>query len=634
MNEKFDFSGWATKNDIKCTDGRTIKRNAFADDNGKQVPLVWMHLHDDPANVLGHAILQNRDNGVYAYCKFNNGEAAANTKECLKNGDLNSLSIYANGLKQDSRKNVLHGCIKEVSLVLAGANEGAVIDNIALAHGDGWEELCDEATMEFKIPVTFDDLYLEHSDDNKDEQEKTEDPKEEPKEESGEEKSIADVLDTLNPNQMELFKSVASLAGITDEKPARPFPGGEQGIADTLDSLNPEQLDVFKAVASLAGITDDQKPEGEAAHADDDGETFENNNEEVNEVRHNLFENDNPETTLSHADVKTIISMGKKAGSLRDAFDEFDELHHADYGVEHIDYLFPDARTLTNSPEFIKRETEWVADFMGKTKKSPFSRIKSVFANITADEARAKGYVKGKKKVEEVITLLKRTTEATTVYKKQKLDRDDIIDITDFDVLAWIKAEMKIMMDEELARAALIGDGRLSSSDDKIPEDHIRPIAKEDDLYSIKVPVGETVTDYAELIKDIIRARKNYKGSGNPTFYTTEDVLTEMLLLEDKMGRSLYDSVEKLATKLRVSKIVTVEAMESDKEVLGVIVNPTDYTFGADKGGQTSFFEDFDIDFNQEKYLYEGRTSGCLTKPYSAIVLQKKAKTVSSDTNV
>ena len=590
---KYDFSGWASRNDIRCTDGRTIRKNAFADDDGKIVPLVWMHQHNSPENVLGHVLLENHDEGVKAYGFFNDTEEGVRAKNLVAHGDITSLSIWANNLRQspkakDGSRDVVHGTIKEVSLVLAGANEGAVIENVMLAHGDDWEELEDEAEMRFYQDLDISNMdAVEHSDElnPKDSKKGETEVKDENKEAS--ERTVQDVYDTFTPEQK---KVVEFLVGMAVQE------------ATKNNTKNDEEDDSVE-------------------HGDYEGETF---------MKHNVFDNGNACTrTLSHSDVQEIMANGKRLNSLREAFEDFDELHHADYGVEHIDYLFPDARTLTNSPEFIKRETEWVGDFMSKTKKTPFSRIKSVFANITADEARAKGYVKGKRKVEEVITLLKRTTTPTTVYKKQKLDRDDILDITDFDVLVWIKAEMKIMMDEELARAALIWDGRLSSSDDKIPEDHIRPIAKEDNLYSIKVPVGETITDYAELIKDIIRARKEYKGSGNPTFYTTEDVLTEMLLLEDKMGRTLYDSVDKLATKLRVSKIVTVEVMENDKDTLGIIVNPMDYEFGADKGGQTEFFEDFDIDFNQEKYLYEGRCSGALIKPYSALVLQKKAKTAS-----
>lgn len=592
---EYDFSGWATKNNIRCADGRTIRQNAFADDDGKVVPLVWMHQHDDPNNVLGHALLENRPEGVYAYGKFNDTEDGQQVKKLVKHGDITSLSIYANHLKQSPKakngdRDVIHGSIKELSLVLAGANEGATIENVMMAHGDDWQELEDEVEIRF-----YQDFDLAHADDETDEELKEEkQPKEsEVKEEKedtdkmAEEKTVKDVYETLTPEQK---KVVEFLVGA--------------------------------AVQEATGQNGAEEDDDEAEHADYEGETF---------MKHNVFDNDfEAGPTISHADMEHIFTRGKQLGSLKDAVMEYadeNNLSHADgdYGIKDIDYLFPDARTLTNTPEFIKRETEWVGDFMSKTKKTPFSRIKSIFADITADEARAKGYVKGKKKLEEVFTLLKRQTGPTTIYKKQKLDRDDIIDITDFDVLAWIKQEMKIMMDEEIARAALLGDGRSTASDDKIKEDCIRPIVSDDDLYTIKVKVGTEITDYAELIKTIIRARKNYKGSGNPTFYTTEDVLTELLLLEDKEGRPLYDTVEKLCTKLRVSSIKTVEAMEAYSKVVGIIVNPADYTFGADKGGETSFFEDFDIDYNQQKYLYEGRCSGALVKPYSAMAILKEA---------
>lgn len=602
---EYDFSGWATKNNIRCADGRTIRQNAFADDDGKVVPLVWMHQHDDPNDVLGHALLENRPEGVYAYGKFNDTADGQQVKELVKHGDITSLSIYANHLKQTPKaangdRDVIHGSIKELSLVLAGANDGATIENVMMAHGDDWQELEDEVEIRF-----YQNFDLAHSDD--DEEKVVEEPKEEKNEETeneeekddtdkmAEEKTVKDVYETLTPEQKKVVEFLVGAA-------------------------------VQEATGKGATAEDD---DDEAEHADYEGETF---------MKHNVFDNEREAgPVISHADMEHIFTRGKQLGSLKDAVMEYadeNNLSHADgdYGIADIDYLFPDARTLTNTPEFIKRETEWVGDFMSKTKKTPFSRIKSIFADITADEARAKGYVKGKKKLEEVFTLLKRTTTPTTIYKKQKLDRDDVIDITDFDVLAWIKQEMKIMMDEEIARAALLGDGRSTASDDKIKEDCIRPIVSDDDLYTIKVKVGTEVTDYAELIKTIIRARKNYKGSGNPTFYTTEDVLTEMLLLEDKEGRPLYDTVEKLCTKLRVSAIKTVEAMEAYSKVVGIIVNPADYTFGADKGGETSFFEDFDIDYNQQKYLYEGRCSGALVKPYSAMaILKEAADTASQD---
>lgn len=588
MEEKFDFSGWATKNDILCTDGRTIKRDAFKDDNGKVVPLVWMHQHNDPENVLGHALLLNCDDGVYTYGKFNDTPEGEHAKTLVKNGDITSLSIYANHLKQDSRRNVMHGSIKEVSLVLAGANDGAVIENVMLEHSDGWSESEDEAEIRYYQAIDTREEIIRHSDSDE--------------EENGDtmaEKTVKDVVDTMTEEQKQALYVLVDEALNSD--------ADEDDDEDDDEEFDEEY---------------EEDDDEDMSHGDDEGETF---------MKYNVFDQDNtPANVLSHADVEEIFREGKRLGSLKEAVMEFadqNDLSHADgdYGITDIDWLFPDARTLTNTPEFIKRETEWVGDFMSKTKKTPFSRIKSMFADITADEARAKGYVKGKKKLEEVFTLLKRQTTPTTIYKKQKLDRDDILDITDFDVLAWIKQEMKIMMDEEIARAALLGDGRSTASDDKIKEDCIRPIVSDDDLFTIKVKVGTEVTDYAELIKTIIRARKNYKGSGNPTFYTTENVLTEMLLLEDKEGRPLYDTVEKLCTKLRVSSIKTVEAMEAYSKVVGIIVNPVDYTFGADKGGQTSFFEDFDIDYNQQKYLYEGRCSGALVKPYSAMAILKEA---------
>lgn len=597
---EYDFSGWATKNNIRCADGRTIRQNAFADDDGKVVPLVWMHQHDDPNNVLGHALLENRPEGVYAYGKFNDTPDGQQVKQLVKHGDITSLSIYANHLKQSPKANngdrdVLHGSIKELSLVLAGANEGATIENVMMAHGDDWQELEDEVEIRF-----YQDFEMSHADDEED---KPEPEKKEVKEESPKE--------TEEDNKKE--------DKMADDKT----------IKEVYDTLTDEQKKVVEflvgtAVQEAQGKKPEAEEDDEAEHADYTGETF---------MKHNVFDNEYEanQPTISHADMEHIFTRGKQLGSLKDAVMEYAEnnLSHADgdYGISDIDYLFPDARTLTNTPEFIKRETEWVGDFMSKTKKTPFSRIKSIFADITADEARAKGYVKGKKKMEEVFTLLKRTTTPTTIYKKQKLDRDDVSDITDFDVLAWIKQEMKIMLDEEIARAALLGDGRSTASDDKIKEDCIRPIVSDDDLYTIKVKVGTTVSDYNELIKTIIRARKDYKGSGNPTFYTTEAVLTEMLLLEDKEGRPLYDTMEKLCTKLRVSAIKTVEAMEAYDKVIGIIVNPADYTFGADKGGETSFFDDFDIDYNQQKYLYEGRCSGALVKPYSAMAILKEAAT-------
>ena len=586
MEKNYDFSGWATKNDILCSDGRTIKKNAFKDDDGKKVPLVWMHDHGNPENVLGHAFLVNKDEGVYCYGKFNDTPEGEHAKSLVKNGDISSLSIYANHLKHDSRKNVMHGSIKEVSLVLAGANEGAVIDNVVLEHSDGWEELEDEANIYFGDNLIDKvDVVLKHADEKSREKET----------EMDEEKTIGDVISTMNDEQKQAMYVL---------------------IGEALNEDDDDDED------------EDYDADEEMSHGDDEGETL---------MKHNVFDNEysyDDGEILTHADMQEIFKEAKRQGSLKAAVEDYAMSHaDGDYGIKGIDTLFPDARNLTNSPEFIKRETGWVAGFMNATKKTPFSRIKSTFANITEDEARAKGYIKGKQKKEEVFPVLKRTTSPTTVYKKQKLDRNDIIDITDFDVVAYIKQEMRIMYDEEIARAALLGDGRTPGTDDKIDENCIRPIIKDDKFYTVPVYVGTTVTDYNELIKQIIRARKEYKGSGNPTFYTTEDVLTEMLLLEDKMGRTLYETVDKLCTKLRVSKIETVEAMEADayKDYIGVIVNPVDYTFGADKGGEMSFFSDFDIDYNQEKYLYEGRCSGALTKYHAALSIIKKAAPSSSE---
>lgn len=589
MEKNYDFSGWATKNDILCSDGRTIKKNAFKDDDGKKVPLVWMHDHGNPENVLGHAFLVNKDEGVYCYGKFNDTPEGEHAKSLVKNGDISSLSIYANHLKHDSRKNVMHGSIKEVSLVLAGANEGAVIDNVVLEHSDGWEELEDEANIYFGDNLIDKvDVVLEHADEKSREKET----------EMDEEKTIGDVISTMNDEQKQAMYVLI-------------------GEALNEDDDDDEEDDY-----------EDDDTDEEMSHGDYEGETL---------MKHNVFDNEysyDDGEVLTHADMQEIFKEAKRQGSLKAAVEDYAMSHaDGDYGIKDIDTLFPDARNLTNSPEFIKRETGWVAGFMNATKKTPFSRIKSTFANITEDEARAKGYIKGKQKKEEVFPVLKRTTSPTTVYKKQKLDRNDIIDITDFDVVAYIKQEMRIMYDEEIARAALLGDGRTPGTDDKIDENCIRPIIKDDKFYTVPVYVGTTVTDYNELIKQIIRARKQYKGSGNPTFYTTEDVLTEMLLLEDQMGRTLYETVDKLCTKLRVSKIETVEAMEADayKDYIGVIVNPVDYTFGADKGGEMSFFSDFDIDYNQEKYLYEGRCSGALTKYHAALSIIKKAAPASSE---
>lgn len=585
--EACDFSGWATRNDLKCSDGRVIRRDAFKHDDGIKVPLVWNHQHNDPRNVLGHAWLENRPEGVYTYGFFNDSESGEIGKILVKHGDICALSIYANQLQQRGC-DVLHGEIREVSLVHAGANPGAFIDSM-LKHGENSD---DEAIIYTGMP-----LYLSHSDADK----------QEDKADDGEKKETSEKKD--DPEKK------------TDSDE-------EKTVADVINSMTEEQKNVMYAMIGQA--MDDQgesDPESEGNNDDDSkGGT--------NTMKHNVFDKDDrqKENVLVHSDgsevsseeISTIFGDIKRYGSLKDSV-----LAH---GIDNVDYLFPDAQTLANTPEFIQRDTGWVKKVMSGVHHTPFSRIKSIFADITEDDARAKGYFKGKLKKEEVFGLLKRTTTPTTVYKKQKMDRDDVVDITDFDVVAWLKSEMRMMLDEELARAYLIGDGRLASSDDKINEQNIRPILKDEELYTIQATVSvqssATEDDKArEFIRTAIKARKNYKGSGQPTLYTTEDILTDCLLLTDTTGRDLYTDVAQLAKKLRVKEIVTVPVMEgvngkNGGALMGIIVNLADYNVGADRGGAVNMFDDFDIDYNQQKYLIETRCSGALIKPYSAIALE------------
>lgn len=585
--EACDFSGWATRNDLKCSDGRVIRRDAFKHDDGIKVPLVWNHQHNDPRNVLGHAWLENRPEGVYTYGFFNDSESGEIGKILVKHGDICALSIYANQLQQRGC-DVLHGEIREVSLVHAGANPGAFIDSM-LKHG---EDSDDEAIIYTGMP-----LYLSHSDADK----------QEDKADNGEKKETSEKKD--DPEKK------------TDSDE-------EKTVADVINSMTEEQKNVMYAMIGKA--MDDQ---GES-----DPESEDNNDDDskggTNTMKHNVFDKDDrqKENVLIHSDgsevsseeISTIFGDIKRYGSLKDSV-----LAH---GIDNVDYLFPDAQTLANTPEFIQRDTGWVKKVMSGVHHTPFSRIKSIFADITEDDARAKGYFKGKLKKEEVFGLLKRTTTPTTVYKKQKMDRDDVVDITDFDVVAWLKSEMRMTLDEELARAYLIGDGRLASSDDKINEQNIRPILKDEELYTIQATVSvqssATEDDKArEFIRTAIKARKNYKGSGQPTLYTTEDILTDCLLLTDTTGRDLYTDVAQLAKKLRVKEIVTVPVMEgvngkNGGALMGIIVNLADYNVGADRGGAVNMFDDFDIDYNQQKYLIETRCSGALIKPYSAIALE------------
>ena len=574
---KYDFSGWATKNNIKCSDGRTILRDAFKHNDGQTVPLVWNHQHNESANVLGHAVLENREEGVYAYCTFNDTEAGKNAKLLVEHGDVTALSIYANQLKQNG-SNVMHGTIREVSLVLAGANPGAFIDSI-IRHGEFCE---DEAVI-----YTGENLSLEHADQK--------------------------------PSDKE------DKAGEDDKGDGKVEGNKEKTIKDVVDSMSEEQKNVLYALVgqALEGKEMAQSAIEENNNIEDGGEQ---------EMKHNVFEGKETDKkdVLSHDAMETIFKDAKRYGSLKESF-----LAHADqYGIKDIEWLFPDAKNVNMPPDFIKRDDSYVQKVMRGVHHVPFSRIKSMHADITADQARAKGYIKGKLKKEEVFTLLKRTTSPTTIYKKQKLDRDDVVDITDFDVVAWLKMEMRMMLDEEIARAILVGDGRLSSDDDKINEMCIRPIATDADLYCVKAKVSvasaATEDEIAKaFIRTVIKSRKEYKGSGSPTLFTTEDILTNCLLLEDKNGRIIYDTVEKLATALRVKEIVTVEVMEGaktkveeqEKPLMALMVNLVDYYVGADKGGAVNMFDDFDIDYNQQKYLMETRCSGALVKPFSAIAV-------------
>ena len=602
MSKKYDFSGWATRNDIQCSDGRTIRKDAFIANNGRTVPLVWNHQHDDATNVLGHALLVNRDEGVFAYGTFNNTASGQHAKEMVMNGDITGLSIYANHLKQSAKGDVFHGEIKELSLVLAGANPGAYITNVGdtIAHSED-----DEFEAHIYFSEEEQDLTLAHAEEEA-------------------EKKKDDMADNKTTNRT---------------------------VKDVVDSMNEEQKKVLAFLINEASKGTDEKEDDDEPEAK--GDTVKHSDEGGEVMKHNIFESDAQEDTnmtLSHSDMQALARATmrdmKKYGTLKESLlaniGNFlpSTMQHADgdYGIQDIEMLFPDARAIETTPEFIQRQDAWVTSVINGTRHTPFSRVKSVFADITADEARAKGYTKGKKKIEEVITLLRRTTDPQTIYKKQKLDRDDILDITDFDVVAWLRGEMRIMLNEELGRAILIGDGRSAVAEDKIKEDHIRPVWTDDKLYTIKAPLPNLTSANTEdeiakaFIRKAIKSRKDYRGSGNPTLFTTEDMLTDMLLLEDKDGRVIYDTEEKLRTALRVSKIVTVPVMENQVrtdaddskkyDLLGIIVNLSDYNVGSDKGGSVSMFDDFDIDYNQYKYLMETRCSGALIKPYSAIVIE------------
>ena len=583
-----DFSGYATKNDVRCSDNKVIRHGAFAAYDGKTVPLVWQHQHKDVANVLGHADLEVREDGVYAYAHLNHSDAGRTAREMVRNGDVKAMSIYATHVKARGN-DVVHGELVEVSLVLRGANPGAYIDQVSIQHGDDGDEL--EVVMYTDAQIDF----VSHTDDDEAEDsevEETEDV-EHAEEDPEDEESDGD--------------------------------GDDPTLGEIFDSMTEEQKTaVYAIVGQLVDAEDEEAetPDEDTAHSD--------TTTEDTMAHQNVFEGSKTEElpTLSHADVEQIFADAKACGSLKDAV-----LAHADqYGIKQIDTLFPDAKNLWNTPEFIKRKTDWVSSVVGAAKHSPFSRIKTQFADITADEARAKGYIKGNKKKDEVFTLLKRVTTPTTIYKKQRLDRDDILDITDFDVVSWIRGEMRIMIEEELGRAVLLGDGREASSDDKIKEENIRPIFKEDPLYAPRVILAKQ-TSTEDMLDSIVRAMDDYEGSGNPTWFAAPQTVTEILLLKDKMGHRLFNSMSDLADYVGVSKIVKVPLMKNlvrnsakngKLDALGIIVNMTDYTIGADKGGQLFAAEDFDISFNQYHYLLETRLSGALTKVKSAIVVERK----------
>ena len=564
-NRPYDFAGWATRNNLRCADGRTIRKDAFADCDGKEVPLVWNHNHDDPEDVLGHALLKNTPEGVRCYGYFNDTPSGQIAKQCVESRDITNLSIYANGLKQSAARDVLHGNIREVSLVLSGANPGALIDDVVVHSEDADGEA---------FIYNDDDLELYHAEEGK---------------ETG--------TDTKEEG-----------AKVAEEK--------KEGktVREVWDGMTPEQQDVCNYLVGQA-IEDAKKGEDKKSES----------SEEDDSVKHNVFEGDTPDNSLQHAaEIKAAIGDSKRYGSMKDSF-----LAH---GIDDVEWLFPEDHVLDTPPRIIDNDQSWVSVVMNGVHHTPFSRFKSMFADLTEDDARAKGYIKGNFKKEQVFSLLKRSTGPTTVYKKQKMDRDDVLDITSFDVVAWLKQEMRVKLNEEIARAILIGDGRLASSDDKIDPNCIRPIISDEDLFTIKLQVVVASTDDADTkakkaIRAIIKSRKDYKGSGNPKFFTSEDMLADMLLLEDEMGRPLYVDEAALARKLRVSGIVTVPQLEGYRgpkggDFVGLLVNLADYTVGADKGGAVNMFDDFDIDYNQQKYLIETRCSGALTVPFSAISVE------------
>lgn len=629
MAKKYDFSGWATRANIKCSDGRIITPDAFKHHDGKKIPLVWNHKHDDVNEVLGQAVLEHREEGIYAYCTFNDTESGKTAKLLVQHGDVDQLSIYANQLKQQGPY-VMHGNIRELSLVLAGANPGAYIENVIMVHGEDSYEMEDEVRI-----YTGEYLELYHADADEEEEEVTEkksensDDSEEVEEKEpetkSEEKADEKEADDKEEDEEELEHSADSNekkedAEMADEakKPAE----DEQTIQEIIEGLNETQK---KAVYALVGMALEDAGKGEAAHSDID--EIEGGDEVM---KHNVFENDKRQEmeVLSHSEMQAIIGDIQRYGSLKESF-----LAH---GIENIGEFFPEAKAVGEVPDLLKRNDSWVSEVLNGVHRTPFAKIKTMYADITAPEARAKGYVKGNLKVEEVIKAFKRVTSPTTVYKKQKLDRDDIIDITDFDVIAFLKAEMRMMLEEEIARQILIGDGRELDDDDRINDESIRPIWTDNDVYTVKVPVAVAAAATADekakaFIRACVKSRKEYKGSGSPVMYMSEDILTDCLLIEDTNGRRIYETIDKLASALTVKKIVPVTVMDGVTRkddggktyaLAGLYVNLADYNVGADKGGAITMFDDFDIDYNAQKYLIETRCSGALVKPASAVAIE------------
>lgn len=572
---KPDFSGYATRNDLKCSDGRTIRRDAFKDNDGQRVPLVWQHMHDSADNVLGHADLENREDGVYAYCFLNETSAGQNAKELVAHGDINAMSIYANKLVQKG-SDVLHGAIREVSLVLSGANPGAMIDTVAIQHSDGFvEEQEDEA-------IITTGMTIEHGDETSTDDSGSSDDDED-------NRTIGDIIETMNDEQKDVLTYLV-----------------DQAMGEKQDD---EKSDLADNVAHSA-------------------------TKEAN-VKHNVFDSTAVDRgpKLEHSQIKAIFADAESYGTLSESV----MAHAQNYGISNIELLFPEAKEINNPPEFVQKEKPWVQAIVGGTKHTPFAKVRTTFADISGDDARARGYQKGKLKKEEVFKLLRRETTPQTIYKKQKLDRDDILDITDFDVVSWIKAEMQVKLKEELARAILFGDGRSVASDDKIQEDHIRPILTDDAFYCVKHTIAKaTALADGALIDIVAESMLDYEGSGSPTFFAHKKVIFDMLHQRDKMGRRLYNTREELANALEVGSIVDVDPMKGltrtlgasegggTADVLGIIVNMADYNIGTNKGGEVNFFDDFDIDYNQMKYLYETRLSGALVEPYSAVVIEQK----------